>query len=69
MNEKSIRMVPQNESGNGLNERDAPASIEMTLRITFSTLWTGLQRSDACSYMVGSSPGVCKIDMQTVPSG
>lgn len=48
---------------------DAPASIEMTLRMTFSTLWTGLQRSDACSYIVGSSPGVCKMEMQTVPSG
>ena len=47
----------------------APASIEITLRITFSTLCTGLQRSDACSYIVGSSPGVCRIEMQTVPSG
>ena len=41
----------------------------MTLRMTFSTLCTGLQRSDACSYIVGSSPGVCRIEMQTVPSG
>ena len=43
--------------------------MEMTLKMTFSTLWTGLQRSDADSYMVGSSPGACKIEMQTVPSG
>lgn len=47
----------------------APASIEITLRITFSTLCTGLHRSEACSYMVGSSPGVCNIEMQTFPSG
>ena len=50
-------------------QRDVPASMEMTLRMTFSTLWTGLQRSDADSYMVGSSPGACKIEMHTVPSG
>lgn len=43
--------------------------MEMTLRMTFSTLWTGLQRSDADSYMVGSSPGACNIEMQTLPSG
>lgn len=49
-------------------EKDAPASMEMTLRMTFSTLWTGLQRSDADSYMVGSSPGACKMEMQTLPS-
>ena len=46
-----------------------PASMEITLKMTFSTLCTGLHRSDASSYMVGSSPGVCKIDMQTFPSG
>ena len=46
-----------------------PASMEMTLRMTFSTLCTGLQRSDACSYCVGSSPGVCKMEIHTVPSG
>ena len=46
-----------------------PASIEMTLRMTFSTLCTGLQRSEACSYISGSSPGVWRIDMQTLPSG
>jgi hypothetical protein len=46
-----------------------PASIEMTLNMTFSTLCTGLQRSDACSYIVGSSPGVCRIEMHTLPSG
>ena len=43
--------------------------MEMTLRMTFSTLCTGLQRSDACSYIVGSSPGVWRMEMQTVPSG
>lgn len=48
---------------------DAPASIEITLRMTFSTLCTGLQRSEADSYMVGSSPGVCRMEMHTVPSG
>ena len=53
----------------GPDQLSAPASIEMTLRMTFSTLCTGLQRSEACSYIVGSSPGVCRIEMQTVPSG
>ena len=48
--------------------KHAPASIEMTLSRTFSTLCTGLQRSDAASYIVGSSPGVCRIEMHTVPS-
>jgi len=47
----------------------SPANIDITLRMTFSTLWTGLQRSEACSYIVGSSPGVCSIDIHTFPSG
>jgi hypothetical protein len=50
------------------NQFSSPANIDITLRITFSTLCTGLQRSEACSYMVGSSPGVCNIEMQTFPS-
>jgi hypothetical protein len=47
----------------------APASMEITLNMTFSTDCTGLHLSEACSYMVGSSPGVCRIEIQTVPSG
>jgi len=47
----------------------SPASIDITLSMTFSTLWTGLQRSEACSYIVGSSPGVCSIEIHTFPSG
>jgi len=49
--------------------RFGSANMEITLKITFSTLCTGLQRSEACSYMVGSSPGVCNIEMHTFPSG
>lgn len=52
-----------------LKNKDIPASMDMTLRMTFSTLCTGLHRSEADSYIVGSSPGACKIEMQTVPSG
>ncbi|KAF9815681.1 hypothetical protein IEO21_04398 [Rhodonia placenta] len=44
-------------------------NIEITLRRTFSTLCTGLQRSDALSYMVGSSPGAWRMEMHTLPSG
>lgn len=40
----------------------------MTLSSTFSTLCTGLHRSDADSYMFGSSPGACRIEMHTFPS-
>ena len=47
---------------------DLPASMDITLKMTFSTLCTGLQRSEACSYIVGSSPGVCSMEMQTLPS-
>jgi hypothetical protein len=39
-------------------ELNVPASIEITLKMTFSTLWTGLHLSEADSYIVGSSPGV-----------
>jgi hypothetical protein len=53
----------------GSDPVNVPASMEITLKITFSTLCTGLHLSDACSYMVGSSPGVWRIDMQTFPSG
>jgi len=41
----------------------------MTERRIFSTLWIGDQRSDACSYRFGSSPGGCRMEMQTVPEG
>lgn len=51
------------------NMENLPASIEMTLKRTFSTLCTGLHRSEALSYMRGSSPGVCKIEIHTFPSG
>lgn len=34
---------------------------------TFSTDCTGLQRSLADSYMLGSSPGACRIEMHTSP--
>ncbi len=43
------------------------ASMLMTLIRIFSTLWIGDQRSDACSYWSGSSPGGCRIDIQTSP--
>lgn len=32
------------------------------------TVWTGDQRSAAFSYPCGSSPGLCRIEMQTLPS-
>lgn len=35
----------------------------------FSTLCTGLHRSELLSYPVGSSPAVCNIDIHTLPSG
>jgi len=34
----------------------------------FSTLWTGLHLSALDSYPKGSSPGACKMEMQTLPS-
>lgn len=39
----------------------------MTLSKIFSTLWTGLHRSLALSYELGSSPGACRIEMHTSP--
>ena len=45
-----------------------PASMLTTLKRIFSTLCTGLHRSELLSYMFGSSPGACKMDIQTVPS-
>jgi hypothetical protein len=35
----------------------------------YPTVCTGDQRSAAASYPIGSSPGLCKIEMQTLPSG
>lgn len=43
------------------------ASILITLISIFSTLWIGDHRSDACSYCSGSSPGGCRMEMQTSP--
>ena len=34
----------------------------------FSIDWTGLHLSELDSYPIGSSPGACKIEMQTLPS-
>jgi hypothetical protein len=48
-------------------EADSPASMLMTLSKIFSTLWTGLHRSLALSYELGSSPGACRIEMHTSP--
>jgi hypothetical protein len=67
----SIQIRKADRVGNSLCIRrssDIPASMDITLKITFSTLCTGLQRSEACSYIVGSSPGVCSMEMQTLPS-
>jgi len=44
-------------------------SIEITEMRIVSTLWTGDHLSFALSYPYLSSPGSCKIEMQTVPSG
>jgi hypothetical protein len=67
----SIQIRKVDRVGNSLcikRSSDIPASMEITLKITFSTLCTGLQRSEACSYIVGSSPGVCSMEIQTLPS-
>jgi hypothetical protein len=45
------------------------ASILMTLNKIFSTDCIGLHRSSAFSYPNWSSPGVWRIDMQTMPLG
>ena len=44
-------------------------SMLMTLSKIFSTLCTGDHLSSANSYMFGSSPGECRIDMHTSPFG
>ena len=46
-----------------------PASMLTTDSKIFSTDWTGLHLSALVSYPIGSSPGACKIEMQTLPSG
>jgi hypothetical protein len=43
------------------------ASMLITLISIFSTLCIGLQRSLACSYCSGSSPGAWRIEMHTSP--
>lgn len=45
------------------------ANMLMTLINIFSTDCIGLHRSSAFSYPNWSSPGVCRIDMQTMPLG
>lgn len=45
----------------------SPANMLTTLRRIFSTLCTGLQRSELLSYMLGSSPGGWRIEIHTVP--
>lgn len=42
------------------------ANMDITESKTFSTLWTGLHRSELFSYPRGSSPGACKMLMQTL---
>jgi hypothetical protein len=44
-----------------------PASMLITLKRTFSTLWTGDHRSEESSYCIGSSPGVWRMEMHTSP--
>ena len=44
-------------------------SMLMILNIMVSTVWMGDHLSEASSYPLGSSPGECKIEMQTFPSG
>lgn len=46
-----------------------PASMLTTDSKIFSTLCTGLHRSALLSYPVGSSPGACRMDIHTLPSG
>ena len=43
-------------------------SMLMMLSMIVSTVCTGLHRSLACSYPIGSSPGECKMEMHTRPS-
>jgi hypothetical protein len=43
-------------------------NMEIMESIIVSTVCTGLHRSLACSYPVGSSPGECRIEIQTRPS-
>lgn len=45
-----------------------PASMLKTLSSIELTFCTGDQRSDDDSYILGSSPGECRIDMHTFPS-
>jgi hypothetical protein len=45
------------------------ANIDTTDRRIFSTDWTGDHRSELDSYILGSSPGGCKIEMHTSPFG
>ena len=44
-------------------------SMEMIDSMIVSTVCTGDQRSFACSYPIGSSPGLCRMEMHTLPSG
>lgn len=43
-------------------------SMEMIDSMIVSTVCTGDQRSLACSYPIGSSPGECRMEMHTRPS-
>lgn len=45
------------------------ANMLNTLNNTLRTPWTGDHRSEADSYRRGSSPGACRIEMQTSPLG
>lgn len=46
-----------------------PASMLTTDSNIFSTDCTGLHLSELDSQPIGSSPGACNIEMQTLPSG
>lgn len=48
-------------------DQGIPANIDTTEINIFSTDWTGDQRSKLDSYILGSSPGGCKIEIHTSP--
>lgn len=43
-------------------------SMEITLNMTVVTVWVGNHRSSGNSPLIASSPGGCKMEMQTLPS-
>mmetsp|Transcript_7607 Transcript_7607/g.28522 ORF Transcript_7607/g.28522 Transcript_7607/m.28522 type:complete len:84 (+) Transcript_7607:380-631(+) len=49
------------------DEQFGSANIEMTDNRIVSGVWMGNQRSSGLSPLISSSPGGCKIEMQTSP--